>query len=119
MHARGIAHLDLRNGRNLLVTEAQQPVLLDFQSSVRLSRLPRFLQRILRDIDVSGVYKWWLMLDPLSIDDARCDRLLAAHRRRHLWPFKGYRFGLNLGRERRLEKWFRRRGELRRESETR
>jgi RIO-like serine/threonine protein kinase len=106
MHRRGIAHLDLRNSRNILVTNSGRPFMLDFQSSVRLARLPPRLQRLCRDIDKSGVYKWWMKLAPMSFSAGRHRELEKIHARRHYWPFRGYRL-LHLGRTKRLRKWSR------------
>lgn len=98
MHARGIVHLDLRNGRNILLLENGSPLLLDFQSCLNLRRLPPPLRRMLTYIDLSGVYKWWYRLNPETMDRARFNRLQAINRTRILWPFKGYGTWLRLWR---------------------
>jgi RIO-like serine/threonine protein kinase len=90
MHRRGFCHLDLRNGRNILVTEGEHPLVLDFQSSIPIHRLPACAQRMLRNIDLSGVYKWWNRLSPETMDGERFELFQKLNRKRILWPFKGY-----------------------------
>lgn len=58
MHQRGIAHLNLRHGNNVLVTPDQQPVIIDFQRHLPLRWLP-LLGILLRRIDFAGVYARW------------------------------------------------------------
>lgn len=103
MHTRGICHLDLRNGRNTLVLENGQPLMLDFQSCLRLNRLPPPLRRLLMQIDTAGVYKWWYRLSPETLDPARLDRLQRQNRARILWPFKGYGSWLRVWRAKRFD----------------
>jgi RIO-like serine/threonine protein kinase len=85
LHARGYVHLDLRNGKNILVTPDHRPRLLDFQSGLWLHHLPPRWRRALEDIDCSGVYKWWLRMDPASIDPQRRDMLQIVNRQRRRW----------------------------------
>lgn len=95
MHRRGFAHLDLRNGGNVLVTPDMKPVLIDFQSSVRLRRwLP---SRLLKRIDRSGVYKFWRRYSPSTLGEQRRRELEGINGWRHWWVFSGY-----LG----LRRWF-------------
>jgi RIO-like serine/threonine protein kinase len=93
MHRRHIVHLDIRNRRNVLVSEKGGPGLLDFQSSLNLDHVPRRLHRFLKEIDISGVYKLWELNDPASMDAERKARLAAVNRKRGLWVFKGYPLG--------------------------
>ncbi len=93
MHARHIVHLDIRNRGNILVGWNGEPVLLDFQSSLDLDRVPRFLHKLLKEIDLSGVYKSWQSKQPESLDSARTARLCAMEKKRFLWIFKGYPLG--------------------------
>lgn len=95
MHARGIAHLDLRNRGNVLVDEAQQPALIDFQSHVMLPRWIPPLARYLERIDLSGVYKAWNKSLPGTLDETRQHLLDGVNARRKWWVLKGY---LGLGR---------------------
>ncbi len=90
MHEHGIIHLDIRYRRNILITEEEEPYLLDFQTSLMLSKFPRFMHQWLKNIDLSGVYKQWQKRDPESIDDTRLKLLKHSNRRRKLWVLKGY-----------------------------
>ncbi len=93
MHERKVVHLDIRHQSNILVTEEGDPVLLDFQSVLNLERIPRFMHRFLKNIDLSGVYKNWINVKPELFDDARREQLEALNRKRSLWFFKGYPLG--------------------------
>ena len=77
MHARNLVHLDIRNRRNILVTDDGKPSLLDFQSCLNLERIPNFFHNILIDIDFSGVYKNWYKVKPRLLDDKRKTRLIS------------------------------------------
>ncbi|MCZ7565939.1 MAG: hypothetical protein M5U08_20880 [Burkholderiales bacterium] len=90
IHARGIAHLDLRYGGNILVTDRTEPVVLDFQSHVRLAGLPAWLRRLLIGADLSGLYKHWSHRHPDTLGPERAAFLARATRLRRLWVFKGY-----------------------------
>ena len=94
MHQRNVVHLDLRNRRNILITESGTPALLDFQSSLNLDRLPPGLHPFLKEIDISGVYKLWKRKSPESMDARRQARLAAMNRKRGLWVLRGYPLGL-------------------------
>ena len=66
MHARGVAHLDLRHRSNVLVGEDGAPVLIDFGSAVCLrpgSALARVLLPALARIDRSALEKWRVRLE--------------------------------------------------------
>ena len=93
MHERNVVHLDIRYMRNILVTEDGTPALLDFQSSLLLDRLPRSLHQILKDVDISGVYKCWQKRCPQPMDRRRLEFLKSMEKRRSFWVFKGYPFG--------------------------
>ena len=90
MHARGIAHLDLRNRGNVLVSSSQQPVLIDFQSYILLPRWFPPLARYLEKIDLSGVYKAWGRSQPGTLDETRQQLLDSVNGWRKWWVFKGY-----------------------------
>jgi len=90
MHERGVCHLDLRNGRNILMLRDGSPLLLDFQSCVSLRWLPSHVRRVMTDIDLSGVYKWWNRLSHETMDQTRFEVYQRLNRKRVLWPFKGY-----------------------------
>ncbi|MFW5908410.1 MAG: hypothetical protein ACOCR8_02120 [Desulfosalsimonas sp.] len=100
MHERNIVHLDLRNRRNILIDEHGSPVLLDFQSCLDLNFIPRAFHGMLKDVDLSGVYKSWLNLRPELIDEERMARLRRLNRRRRLWVLKGYPMGTRTDRRR-------------------
>jgi hypothetical protein len=93
MHTRKIAHLDLRYGGNILVSDAGEPLLVDFQSHVKLRGLPGFLRKWLENVDLAGVYKHWSHRHPDSLGAERLVLLGRANRWRKLWVLKGY-FGL-------------------------
>jgi len=93
MHARKIAHLDLRYGGNILVSDAGEPLLVDFQSHVKLRGLPGFFKKWLENVDLAGVYKHWSHRHPDSLGAERLAFLGRANRWRKLWVLKGY-FGL-------------------------
>lgn len=93
MHQRNMVHLDIRNQRNILVTDEGLPALLDFQSSLNLENTPRSLHKLLKDIDISGVYKNWFKKKPESLDRRRRAHLEALNKKRFLWFLKGYPLG--------------------------
>jgi RIO-like serine/threonine protein kinase len=90
MHALNMAHLDIRNRRNIIVDVVGEPALLDFQNCVNLENTPWFLRNLFKDIDLSGVYKNWEKYKPESLDSARKAKLDALNRKRSFWMFKGY-----------------------------
>jgi hypothetical protein len=61
MHARGVAHLDLRHRSNVLLGEDGAPVLIDFGSAVCLrpgGLAARFLLPLLARVDQGALRKW-------------------------------------------------------------
>jgi hypothetical protein len=90
MHALNMAHLDIRNRRNIIVDEAGEPALLDFQNAVNLENTPWFLRNLFKEIDLSGVYKNWEKYKPETLDCERKEKLDALNRKRSFWVFKGY-----------------------------
>jgi len=90
MHRNNMVHLDIRNHRNILVTDKGRPALLDFQSSLNLENTPRVLHKLMKDIDLSGVYKNWRRKKPATLDRTRQEHLDALNRIRFLWFLKGY-----------------------------
>jgi RIO-like serine/threonine protein kinase len=92
MHALNVVHLDIRNRKNIIVDAAGEPALLDFQNCISLRHVPRFLHNLLKDIDLSGAYKYWEKYKPESLDGIRKEKLDAMNRKRQFWPFKGYLF---------------------------
>jgi tRNA A-37 threonylcarbamoyl transferase component Bud32 len=88
IHRRGYVHLDLRNGKNILVTPDHRPGLIDFQAGLWIHRLPEWGRMAFADIDLSGVYKWWNRFAPGSLDAGRMKVLERINRRRRrYWPF--------------------------------
>ena len=90
MHERNIVHLDIRYMRNILITSLGRPALLDFQSSIFLENMPHSLHKLLKNVDISGVYKCWHKIAPETMDTKRLDLLNAMEKKRSLWIFKGY-----------------------------
>lgn len=90
MHQRKMVHLDIRNRRNIMLRSDGRPALLDFQSSLDVRHMPPALGRMLKQIDLSGVYKIWYKLRPDLMDASRLARLQAIERRRFIWVLKGY-----------------------------
>jgi len=98
MHERNIVHLDIRYMRNILITPEGTPALLDFQTSLALNRIPRVFHRLLKAIDLSGVYKCWQKVCPGTMDAERLALLEAIQKKRSLWIFKGYPLGTRTSR---------------------
>lgn len=90
MHARGIAHLDLRYMHNVLVCDDTSPAIIDFQTYINFSRLPEWLARRLRNIDISGVYKHWLKRSPETLSEERLTRYEELKRWRKFWILSSY-----------------------------
>ena len=84
VHAAGVVHLDLHNGRNVVVGPDGAPVLLDWQSALPTSWMPRPLRRALERIDLAGVFKFWNKCRPGELDEGRLrilSRTLSLRRR--------------------------------------
>ena len=90
MHGRDIAHLDIRTGGNVLVTDEGTPLILDFQSHVNLSGVPAFLRRVLVAVDRAGVYKHWSIRAPGTLGEEREAHLRRMNGWRRFWILKGY-----------------------------
>jgi RIO-like serine/threonine protein kinase len=90
IHARGIAHLDIRYRQNVLVLADGTPGVLDFQSCVRLDDKPRWLRELLVQVDLGGVYKHWLQKSPATMDEQRLAVYREHTRRRRFWVLHGY-----------------------------
>lgn len=90
IHARGIAHLDLRYRRNVLILEDGTPAVIDFQTCVWMDRLPRFVRERMAKVDLSGVYKHWELRSPETLDEGRRAMYLSQERWRRLWIVRGY-----------------------------
>jgi hypothetical protein len=91
MHARAhIAHLDLRNADNILVTETGQPSLLDFQTHVGLRWMPGPLRRLAELVDLAAIYKHWAGRSPGTLGPERAALLDRINAMRPLWALRGY-----------------------------
>jgi hypothetical protein len=91
MHARaGLAHFDLRNAKNILVTESGEPVMLDFQSAVGTGWMPGPLRRFAERVDLAAIYKHWKTRSPETMGPDRTEILARMNRIRPLWALRGY-----------------------------
>ncbi len=90
MHARGVLHLDLRQRRNVLVECSRIPRVIDFSAGFTVdpgTRRGRFLLRLLRPVDESGVLKFKRRYLPDSLTAEETARLKRLSRWRWWWPF--------------------------------
>jgi len=90
MHARGIAHLDIRYMHNVIVCDDGSPALIDFQTAVSLPKHIKWLSRHLKRVDISGVYKHWLKRSPETLDVERRTKLERQNEVRKYWILTGY-----------------------------
>jgi RIO-like serine/threonine protein kinase len=91
MHARArLAHFDLRNAKNILMTEAGEPLLLDFQSAVGTAWMPGPLRRFAERVDLAAIYKHWKKRSPETMGADRIEALASMNRIRPLWALRGY-----------------------------
>lgn len=91
MHAHaGIVHLDMRNADNILVTDAGEPVIIDFQSHVGLGWMPGPLRRFALRVDHAAIYKHWARLHPATLGPDRAAVLDRINELRPLWALRGY-----------------------------
>ncbi|MEA2061077.1 MAG: RIO1 family regulatory kinase/ATPase [Thermodesulfobacteriota bacterium] len=91
IHACGIVHLDLRNGSNIIVSEQKNPLIIDFNSSLNLNLIPgTTLKTLLKNIDLSGVYKYWAKINPGTLKKEKKKLLIQSNRKRRLWFLRGY-----------------------------
>ena len=95
-----IAHLDLRNAHNILVTEDGRPSLLDFQSHLGTRWLPPPLRRFVERIDLAAIYKHWAKRSPETLGPERTAALESMNRLRPLWVLRGYIGARGPGRKR-------------------
>ncbi|HAT1849231.1 TPA: hypothetical protein ACGAPA_003273 [Legionella pneumophila] len=91
MHALGYVHLDIRNAKNLIVTPSKKICIIDFQSAIKLNKfIPIKLQKLLQNIDLSAVMKFWNK--GCNSAYPREDELRKYIYFLKFWPFKGYPF---------------------------
>jgi RIO-like serine/threonine protein kinase len=89
VHARGIVHLDIRNCRNVIVDERDEPVLLDFEAHVDTRGWPRGARERLERFDLAGVYKHWHRARPATLGPQRLEALERMNKWRKAWVFRG------------------------------
>lgn len=90
IHARGVAHIDLRKRDNILITEDGRPCIIDFNASFCFDPAgpgARFLFPILRRIDDSALLKWKSRLAPELLTPTESARHRLMSRLRRLWIF--------------------------------
>lgn len=96
MHARGVAHLDLRGRDNVLVSPGGRLHLIDF-AAAHVSREGSWRRRILfprlRSVDRSAFLKWKRLLTPEDLTEAEQARLRRYGRWRRLWIFNRKELG--------------------------
>lgn len=93
MHEAGIVHLDIRSKSNVLMRPDGTPAIIDFQAGLCTDAMPRWLKKLLEDIDISGAYKKWREYHPESMGEYRKNELERINGIRRFWVLKGY-FGL-------------------------
>ena len=86
IHAARFVHLDLHNARNIMVGPDWKPVLIDWQSALPTTWMPRPMRRALERIDMAGVYKFWNKFRPGELEESQL-RFLNRFKfiRRHFW----------------------------------
>ncbi len=87
IHKKGYVHLDTGAMGNWLVKPDNRPALIDFQSAMRTNFVPKSVKRLLRAIDLRGVYKKWMVFRP---DEMGTKRRIAAEKTekvRRIWLF--------------------------------
>ncbi len=91
MHSRArLAHFDLRNAENILMTESGEPLLLDFQSAVGTGWMPGPLRQFAERVDLAAIYKHWRKRSPETMGADRVEALERMNRIRPLWALRGY-----------------------------
>ena len=90
MHQRGVAHLDIRNRRNILITPENEPIIIDFQTAIFTNRLPKTICSLLLDTDLSGIYKHWKKASNKTLTPEREKIINRMNSLRKFWIFKGY-----------------------------
>lgn len=93
MHARAqLVHLDLRNARNIIVTDTGEPALLDFQTHLGIRWMPGPLRRFAERVDMAAIYKHWARRSPGNFGPERSALLGRINRLRPLWVKRGHRY---------------------------
>jgi len=94
LHERGVAHLDVGNSGNVLVSPEGAPILIDFGSAMPLKRLPVITRAWARKKDLLGVLKLWRRFDSDSMPDYLRDYYNHHYRKNICTPkrfFKAFR----------------------------
>lgn len=92
VHTRGIVHLDVRNCRNVIVNDRDEPVLLDFEAHLDTLGWLRGQRARLERFDLAGVYKHWWRARPETLSPERLAVLEQMNRWRKAWVFRGMWF---------------------------
>jgi hypothetical protein len=90
IHSRGVVHLDLRHKGNILVSEKEEPFLIDFNSSFYFKEkglLRRFLFPILQWVDYGGLLKLKQRVSPDQMTAEELFFLKRFNLLRRLWIF--------------------------------
>lgn len=90
IHRAGYVHLDLRNMGNIICDNAGKPRIIDFQTCLKTTNLPRKVRRFMEDIDRSGIYKNWSRVCEDQLDPERKVFQENFDNVRKFWFFKGY-----------------------------
>ena len=85
-----LAHFDLRNAKNILITDTGEPLLLDFQSAAGTGWMPGPLRRFAERVDLAAIYKHWQKRSPDTLGPERTAALGRMTRLRPLWALRGY-----------------------------
>lgn len=92
VHTRGIVHLDIRNCRNVIVNDRNEPVLLDFEAHLDTRGWLASQRARLETFDLAGVYKHWHRAQSASLGPQRLAVLERMNRWRRMWVFRGLWF---------------------------
>ena len=90
VHSRGVVHLDLRHKGNILISEKDEPFLIDFNSSFAFKEkgfFRRYLFPFLRRVDNGGLLKLKQRVCPSSMTPEELALLKRLNRLRRLWIF--------------------------------
>lgn len=90
MHNKNIVHLDLRNLGNILMGSDGYPYIIDFQSAISTKFLGKWLTKVLKTSDLTGVYKCWKNKCNEPLDKKRADTFEEFNKLRKVWIFRGY-----------------------------
>ena len=64
---------------------------LDFNSYLNLNMIPgKTFKNLLKAVDLSGVYKYWIKMSPETMEESKKTHLTAFNKMRKLWFLKGY-----------------------------